>query len=315
MKPRDIFLAVCLFSLSTVSESQGPPPPPPLPSPQVSNITGRADSLVSEGNIKEALAEYDRLLKKNHGNRRIIYNYACILSISHQADSAFRYLYLAEEKEPSASVFTDPDLINLRDDPRWNDFESYTISLINQKTGNSIKDIDYASALWKILCYDQYSFYETSLAARKLGPDSPVVSALRRLQEIKNANNLSELENLLSKKGWPKGSMVGPEASSAAFFILQHSNAAAQVKYITLFEETCRENEASWEQFAMLFDRMRINQNLPQRYGTHPKLDNRETGKAVLYPLEDETRVNEWRKEIGLEPLEEYLKKAGIEYK
>ncbi|MGB8491120.1 MAG: hypothetical protein WCE64_08675 [Bacteroidales bacterium] len=34
---------------------------------------------------------------------------------------------------------------------------------------------------------------------------------------------------------------------------------------------------------------------------------------SVLYPLEDEAKADEWRREIGLEPLKEYLKKANIE--
>ena len=116
---------------------------------------------------------------------------------------------------------------------------------------------------------DQYCFYETGIAARKLGPGSPVVTALRRLQIMINEKNLKELESLLSQKGWPKRSEVGPEAAGAAFFVLQHSNAEAQQKYISMFEKCCRENEGSWQQYALMFDRMRMNQNKPQRYGTH----------------------------------------------
>ena len=314
MESLKIILTFCFAFLSVFAESQIPPPPPPPQPTSTSAITSRADSLINEGNIKGAVAEYRKLVRANPGKREIIYNYACVLSFDHQADSAFRYLYLAEEKEPSARAFTDPDFINLRDDARWKDFEDYNINLINLRTGNPVKDKDYARQLWKLLCFDQYSFYETSLAARKLGPDSPVVSALRRLQDIKNNNNLKELEALLSEKGWPKKSQVGPEASSAAFYILQHSNAKAQEKYVTMFGNCCRENEADFQQYALFFDRMRMNQNLPQRYGTHANLDNRQGGKSVLYPLEDEAKVDEWRKEIGLEPLKEYLKKANIEY-
>jgi hypothetical protein len=314
MESKKIILLLSFAFMSIIAESQIPPPPPPPPPAAASNISSKADSLINEGNIKAAVAEYKRLVSANPGKNAIIYNYACVLSLDQQTDSAFRYLYLAEEKEPTARAFTDPDLINLREDSRWKDFEDYNIKLINLRTGNSIKDEAYARQLWKMLCLDQYSFYETSLAARKLGPDSPVVSALRKLQNIKNENNLRELEALLSEKGWPKRSQVGPEASSAAFFILQHSNAKAQEKYIAMFEKCCRENEADWRQYALLFDRMRMNQNLPQRYGTHARLDNRQTGRSVLYPLEDEARVDEWRREIGLEPLKEYLIKANIEY-
>jgi hypothetical protein len=320
MKTGKIFFTLG-FSLATlIGESQVPPPPPPPPPPPhlpsaATDNSARADSLVFEGEIRHALEEYAKLVKLNPQNRRLIYNYSCLLSVDHQADSAFRYLYIAISKEPSERVFTDPDLINLREDSRWRDLEDYNIRMINLRTGKTVKDTSYARKLWKMLCLDQYSFYETSLAARKLGPDSPVVSALRRLQDMKNANNLRELEVLLTVKGWPERSKVGSEAASAAFYILQHSNATAQEKYLPLFEKACRANEGDWRQYALMFDRMRMNRNKPQRFGTHAYMDPRAGKTNHLYPLEDELRVDEWRKEIGLEPLDEYLRKSGIEYK
>jgi len=48
-----------------------------------------------------------------------------------------------------------------------------------------------------------------------------------------------------------------------------------------------------------------------QKYGMHTSY-NEQTKTAELYPLEDESKVNEWRKEIGLPPLEEYLKQFNI---
>jgi len=161
---------------------------------------------------------------------------------------------------------------------------------------------------------DQYCFYETGIAVRKLGPGSPVVTSLRRLQTMINDNNLKELESLLSQKGWPRRSEVGPEAAGAAFFVLQHSNALAQQKYISMFEKCCRENEGSWQQYALMFDRMRMNQNKPQRFGTHTYLDPRAGSPNELYPLEDDSKVDEWRKEIGLEPLKDYLTRTNIKY-
>jgi hypothetical protein len=224
------------------------------------------------------------------------------------------YLNLSVKSNPTATPLTDPDLLNLREDERWPDFENNLVSMLNINNGNAIRDIDYASSLWKLQCMDQYCFYETGIAARKLGTYSPVVAALRRLQIMINEKNLGELEILLVKNGWPKRSEVGPEAAGAAFFVLQHSNAEAQQKYISMFEECCRENEASWQQYALMFDRMRMNQNRPQRYGTHSYLDPKAGSTNELYPLEDESRVDEWRNEIGLEPLKDYLARRGIKY-
>jgi hypothetical protein len=294
--------------------SQAPPPPPPPPPPSAGQIS-KADSLFNEGNIKEAVAEYRKMYILNPGDGNNVYNYVCALSRNGQTDSAFKYLNISVNIEPDTRALTDPDLLNLRENKQWTSFEDNLIVLLNTKTVNQIKDVDYAKALWRLLCMDQYCFYETLLAVRKLGPDSPVVLAMRRLQNMQNQLNLEELELLLQEKGWPKRSQVGPTAAGAAFFIIQHSNAEAQQKYISMFEKRCRENEADCNQYALMFDRMRMNQNLPQRFGTHHYLDPAAGKTDELYPLEDETKVDEWRKEIGLEPLNDYLKRANIKYK
>lgn len=313
MKSVKVLITLCLSLASLISEAQIPPPPPPPP-PASAGIVSKADSLFLAGNIKSAVAEYRNLYSRNKSNREIIYNYACALSRSGQTDSSLRYLYKAVKIEPSFSVLTDPDLLAVRESGGWEDFENELISELNKKTGNSIKDIPYAKSLWKLLCLEESIFYEVGIAVRELGPGSPVVTALRRLQSWQNALNLADLEELINSKGWPKQSQVGSLAASAAFFILQHSNAEAQEKYIGMFENACRNKEGNCQQYALMFDRMRMNQDKPQRFGTHAYLDPSKGSTNELYPLEDESKVDEWRKEIGLEPLMEYLKRANIKY-
>ncbi len=303
----EILLAVPLYAASQVP----PPPPPPPPAPGQGHVT-RADSLLSAGSVALAAEEYRTMYNQNKNDNRTIYNYACALSLAGQTDSSLYYLNKLIVLEPSVSILTDPDFLNARESEGWKDFEIDLIIALNEKNGNLIKDTAYASKLWRLLCLDQYGFYETGIAVRNLGPGSPLVTALRRMQSLQNEKNLEELEILLKIKGWPEKSQVGREASAAPFYVIQHSNAKAQEKYIGLFGAACRKGEGNWQQYALMFDRMRMNQNLPQKYGTHFILDNRATGEKKLYPLEDETRVNEWRKEIGLEPLKDYMTQTGI---
>ena len=312
MKTVQETLIVCLFTISLCAESQVPPPPPPPPPPAASGHVSIADSLLRAGDLGPAAEEYRHMYLQNGNDRMVIYNYACALSLAGQPDSAISYLEILVEINPSVSILTDPDLLAARESPGWEEFEKGLVEALNEKTGNSIKDTGYASSLWRLLCLDQTGFYEMGIAVRNLGPGSPVVTALRRMQALQNEKNLEELEVLLDSRGWPEKSQVGSEASEAPFYVLQHANAAAQNKYIKLFEEACIKNEGNWQQYALLFDRMRINQNLPQRYGTHAILDNTTTRELKLYPLEDESRVDEWREEKGLEPLNEYMARAGI---
>ena len=305
-----IFFAVA-YVLEAQPPASLPPPPPPMPG-AASGRVSKADSLFQAGKINAALSEYRKMYAVNKNSRIVIYNYACALSRAGQADSSLKYLYKAVRIEPSVSVLTNPDLLAVRESKGWDAFENEVVSAINKNTGNSIKDVAYAKSLLRLLCLDRSGFYEHGIAVSNLGPDSPVVTALRRLQSWQGEKNLSELAVLIDSKGWPERSQVGGEAASAAFFVLQHSNAAAQEKYIKLFEAACRKGEGNWRQYALMFDRMRMNQDKPQRFGTHSYLDPSKGRTDQLYPLEDESKVDDWRKEIGLEPLNDYLARTGI---
>jgi hypothetical protein len=54
-----------------------------------------------------------------------------------------------------------------------------------------------------------------------------------------------------------------------------------------------------------LTDRILVGSGKKQIYGTET---NFKDGKAVATPIDDEDHVDERRKALGLEPLEEYLK-------
>lgn len=302
--------------LKAQSAVQSPPPPPPPPPPQqAASTTGpstRADSLLLSGNLLSALAEYEKLLPRYKDDRTVVYNYACALSRAGRCDSSLIYLFRAVRTEPSLTVLADPHLLALRDLKEWEHFENELITSVNARNGNSIKDPDYTKALLRLLCLDRTGFYEMGIAVSTFGPVSPVVTAIRRMQTLQNDRNLAELEALIEAKGWPERSQVGAQAAPAAFFVIQHSNARTQEKYMGMFEAACRKGEGNWQQYALMFDRMRMNQDKPQRFGTHYYLDPSKGRTDELYPLEDESKVDEWRKEIGLEPLDVYLTRTGI---
>jgi len=60
-----------------------------------------------------------------------------------------------------------------------------------------------------------------------------------------------------------------------------------------------------------MYDRIQTNENKPQKYGSQVKY-NEQTKKYELFSLEDESKVDEWRKEVGLCPLSKYVSQWGI---
>lgn len=272
-----------------------------------------ADSLRDEGNLKEAIIEYKRIFSIDPKNKVNVYNLACTFSLDQQIDSCFKYLNIAVALDTTTASLTDPDFLSAREDKRWSNFENNLISMLNTKFKNPYKDIDYAKALWNMLALDQAYFQDVNLAGRKIGFQSTVVRAIWKLKSMINEKNQMELEELIAKKGWPKKSEVGGQAASAAFFIIQHSDLKKQLKYLPILKKRCEENEAKWENYALMYDRVQTSQNKPQRYGSQVKYIEK-TNSFELFPLEDEAKVNEWRKEIGLQPLEDYVAQWNITF-
>ena len=272
---------------------------------------------MNEGNIPEAIVQYRRLYSLNPKDKNIVYNYACALSIDNsvikQFDSCFKYLNIAIELDTSVIALTDPDLIPAREDKKWDVFENRLISMVNIKYNHPYKDIEYAKALLKLGAYDQAYFNEIGIVFRKFGMRSSVASALWRLKFMIQEKNQKELEQLVAAKGWPKIEDVGSEAAMAAYLVAMHSNDGSQKKYLPVIKQRCEENELPWQRYANIYDRCLFNENRPQKYGTHTRYNDL-TKSEELYPLEDETKVDEWRKELGLEPLAEYLARFNIKF-
>ena len=132
-----------------------------------------------------------------------------------------------------------------------------------------------------------------------------------KLKFLVQQRNQGELEALVAQKGWPRAGQVGKEAAMGAYLVAMHSSDGAQKKYLPAVKAACETGELPWVRYANMYDRSLFNENLPQRYGTHTRY-NEQTKSEELHPLEDESRVDEWRKEVGLPPLQEALKPLRI---
>ena len=271
---------------------------------------------MAEGLVPEAITEYKKLYVLNPEDSKNVYNYARALSVDNtvikQFDSCFKYLNIAVSLDTSLSALTDPYFISAREDNHWNEFEDKLIELLKHKN-LVIKDIEYAKALWRFGAYDQAYFDEIMIAQRKFGMRSPVTSAIWKLKFLIQQQNQAELEKLVMIKGWPKTSEVGREAFMSAYLVAMHTNDGSQKKYLPMIKKSCQENELPWLRYALIYDRCCLNDKVPQRYGTH-SIYNEQTHTEELYILENETKVDYWRKEIGLEPLSEYLSRMNITY-
>ena len=118
----------------------------------------------------------------------------------------------------------------------------------------------------------------------------------------KNAEILNEIIDII---GYPTIDKVGKEASEAAWLVIQHSIGQPYFmkKCLTLLENAVTENKADPKNLAYLTDRIASFEGKPQHYGT--QFDWDENGELSPNPFDKLTKVNQRRKSIGLNTLEE----------
>jgi len=127
---------------------------------------------------------------------------------------------------------------------------------------------------------------------------------MARLSRTDSALSLRLME-LVERHGWPTGEVVGDSAVEAAFLVVQHSPFSEwQQAMLPEVERSAEAGTLPGQDFALLFDRVRMRLGESQRYGTQlsPSGDT-----LVLLPLENPDSVDVWRAEVGLPPLDEYL--------
>jgi hypothetical protein len=117
---------------------------------------------------------------------------------------------------------------------------------------------------------------------------------------------------IINKYGYPGYNLVG-ESSNNFWAIIQHCDDDVHFqKYVlVLMKREVDKNNASKANYAYLTDRTLLNTHQKQIYGTQLQRDVK-TGKFSPFPLKYPKIVNKLRKEMGLEPLEEYVSNFGL---
>ena len=103
--------------------------------------------------------------------------------------------------------------------------------------------------------------------------------------------------------------MVGRDGAKAAWLIAQHSIGEPDFMRHSrnLLEEASARGDVPRWHFALIDDRIRVYESRPQRYGS--QLRGGPDGLEP-YPLEDPTKVDQWRQELGLPPLAEIVARS-----
>lgn len=132
-----------------------------------------------------------------------------------------------------------------------------------------------------------------------------------------DAKRTLRLKEIVAKYGWPGRSLVGTDGERAAYLLIAHAvkdpaTGAPDMAFQKLSVDLMGKlptDEVLNTHFASLTDRVLLYEGKKQMYGT--MTIRNEKGEVVPQPIEDEANVDKRRAKIGLEPLDEYLRKEG----
>ena len=225
-------------------------------------------------------------------------------------DRAFFHLSLAVQK----CWVTKEDLLNsavlgsLHDDPRWEE-------ILQAVESKAQKYLRVVQELETIRNQDQFLRQLEKCARETSSMGSGEMALFYQTMNEYDSINLLAVQRIVEEYGWLSAGKIGERASQTLWAVIQHSSdVVVQQFYLPIIKESVMKGETPARQYAFLVDRIAVNSEQPQVYGTQICTD-KESGEAAVCPIIDPGKVDQRRAEIGFEPLAEYLQFFGIDYR
>lgn len=275
-------------------------------------VTVKADSLRQAGDLTDAIALYRQGYEQDADDFTNTYNMVCAYALLNNRDSAFYFLEQALPSDSTVLMMRDPDLVFLYEDDRYQALAEKQMEKVEAAHGKYQKP-ELARTLWRMMQTDQAFYGHTRVAEAKLGRRNLMTPAIWELKHRINEENQEALVKIIEENGWPLRSQVGGTAASAAFLVIQHADYELQKRYLPMIEAACKEGEASWSSYALMYDRIQTREDKPQKYGSQVRF-NPETETYEPFPILEPEYVNQRRAEVGLGPIENYLSRWDIDW-
>ncbi len=283
------------------------------------SFTEQGDSLKNKGLLVSALEKYSKAFSQNP-SATIAYKAAstyALLSTSQMRDSAFRNLNYALKKDSTLKALYDPTYLSLIEDQRWKKIEDSQFRKYETKNG-LIENKSFTRELFKMIIKDQGFMYVGNIERGKYFQNggqfsTPAIFPILAMEEKNKIENESKLLKLLDTHGWPTASSVTEYAAAGASLIINHATYEIRSQYFPMLERAFKQGEAQPLRYAKMRDRLLVENGKKQLFGTQWKFQN---STRVPHPIEEPEYVDKRRAEIGLGPLDAYLKERfNIEFK
>jgi hypothetical protein len=122
--------------------------------------------------------------------------------------------------------------------------------------------------------------------------------------------NRNRLKEIFEEIGFPNSKLVGKDAMEGIFLIIQHGDGdtAWQKSQLVNIEAAVKNGDLDGEKYAYLYDRIKVNSEEKQLYGTQFEKVDPINKTVELFETENIENLDKRRMEMGMMPIAMYKK-------
>ena len=129
---------------------------------------------------------------------------------------------------------------------------------------------------------------------------------VNEIVERNDARNIKVVDKIL-KRGLPQG--LSEESYKTIWIVIDHAPLEKQEQYLPLVEQMANASYIGLDEYAILYDRVAMGQNRPQRYGSQiVQFGNADNLQLYVWPIEDAEKLDSLRNSVGMSSFYNYLK-------
>ncbi|WP_111598240.1 DUF6624 domain-containing protein [Chitinophaga skermanii] len=140
--------------------------------------------------------------------------------------------------------------------------------------------------------------------------NTPEYKIVRDSLRYIDSTNQAIVFPILEQYNWLKSNVTSKNASAAFYYVIQHAELPAQIKYARYMDEAYKAKEISHLDYARFVDRLLFRQGKFQRYGLQQASDP--LGNVYCYPMKNIEEVNKQRASLGFGKVEDDVTAGSI---
>lgn len=273
----------------------------------------KGDSLFNLTEYRQAGLMYSNALFDKEGSTDEYFHTATSFAKAKDTIATIYFLNLSAKKGwyKKNEIENNKIFIFFKKEKKWDEIlEKVQENLNNYNKGYNLSLMQKLAVL---KMKDQFLRNISNEVEKKYNFESDEVQFFWKIIIRQDSINEKRISEIIDEYGWPGISLVGKEANITVWLIIQHSTPEQQEYYLPFLKESVKKGESRGRDLAYLEDRILMSRGKPQKYGSQ-FMNDPKTGEFIFCEIEDPENVNKRRAEVGLEPIEEYMKRNNIKW-